>query len=216
MSHHHAPSYAGAKLYYTPTSCGAASFIAAHAAGLKGLHVEQIDLKTHLTSKGNKDFYTINHKGNVPTLVLADGTVLNEGCAVLQFLADQKPESKLAAPFGTVERYKLINSLNHIATEVHVRIGRLFSATDANREALTVHANQKLEYLEKEIKTQFYAADHFTIADAYLYIVLSWTGYVGLKLDNYPNVKKYFEGIKALPVVQEAHKLMGTNPEKLE
>jgi glutathione S-transferase len=212
---HSTLSYAGAKLYYTSTSCGSASFIAAHAAGLKGLQVEQVDLKTHVTSKG-KDFYSINHKGNVPTLVLADGTVLNEGTAVLQFIADQKPEAKLAAPYGTVERYKLMNALNHIASEVHTRIGGLFLATDATREFLLKRANDKLAYLDKEIKGQFYVGDHFTIADSYLYVVLNWTQWVGLSLDSYPNVKKYYEGIKALPVVVEARKLMEANPEKLE
>ncbi len=75
------------KLYYSPTSCGAASFIAAHAAGVQ-LDVEQVDLRSHTTSSGT-DFYKINVKGNVPALVLEDGTVLNEGAAVLQFIADQ-------------------------------------------------------------------------------------------------------------------------------
>jgi glutathione S-transferase len=75
------------KLYYTPTSCGAASFIAAHIAGVQ-LDVEQVDLRTHTTSSG-ADFYKINVKGNVPALVLEDGTVLNEGAAVLQYIADQ-------------------------------------------------------------------------------------------------------------------------------
>lgn len=75
------------KLYYTSTSCGAASFIAAFSAGLH-IEAEQVDLKTHLTTSG-ADFYAINSKGNVPALVLDDGTVLNEGAAVLQYIADQ-------------------------------------------------------------------------------------------------------------------------------
>ena len=75
------------KLYYTPTSCGAASFIAAYTAGVN-LDVEQVSLQDHKTSSGN-DFYAINVKGNVPALVLEDGTLLNEGSAVLQYIADQ-------------------------------------------------------------------------------------------------------------------------------
>jgi glutathione S-transferase len=75
------------KLYYTPTSCGAASFIAAFAAGVN-LETEQVDLRSHQTTSG-KDYYAINPKGNVPGLVLEDGTVLNEGAAVLQYIADQ-------------------------------------------------------------------------------------------------------------------------------
>jgi len=75
------------KLYYTPTSCGAASFIAAVAAGLV-IDVEQVDLKTHKTTAG-EDYYAINSKGNVPALITNDGIVLNEGAAVLQYIADQ-------------------------------------------------------------------------------------------------------------------------------
>ena len=76
-----------ATLYYTPTSCGAASFIAAHKGGVN-LKCEQINLKTHKTSSG-VDFYTINPKGNVPSIVFDNGKVLNENTAVLQFIADQ-------------------------------------------------------------------------------------------------------------------------------
>ena len=75
------------KLYYTTSSCGAASFIAAVAAGIH-IDAEQVDIKTHLTASG-ADYYTINPKGNVPCLVTEDGTVLNEGAAVLQYIADQ-------------------------------------------------------------------------------------------------------------------------------
>lgn len=209
-------SYAGAKLYYTSTSCGSASFITAHAAGLHGLNVEQVDLKTHITKSG-KDFYTINPKGNVPTLVLADGTLLNEGAAILQFLADQKPSSHLAPAAGTVERYKLLNALNHIATEVHPRIGALFSAPESAKEFFVQRATAKLLYLEKELTgKKFYVGEHFTICDAYLYVVLNWTQWVNLNLDTYPAVKKYYEGIKSLPAVQDSIKAMEKNPEKLE
>jgi len=75
------------KLYYTSTSCGAASFIAAFAAGVN-LETEQVDIGTHKTNSG-KDYYAINPKGNVPALVLEDGTVLNENAAVLQYIADE-------------------------------------------------------------------------------------------------------------------------------
>lgn len=84
------------KLYYTTTSCGAASFIAAVAAGVH-IDAEQADIKTHTTSSG-KDFYAINPKGNVPALVLDDGTVLNEGAAVLQWIADQVYTDEFVEP----------------------------------------------------------------------------------------------------------------------
>jgi len=89
-------------------------------------------------------------------------------------------------------------------------------ANDTTREILTNRANMKLDYLEKALANKkFVIFDHFTLVDSYLYVVLNWTGYVGLKRENYPHVQKYVEGIAALPGVQEAHKLMATNPEHL-
>jgi len=210
--------YAGSKLYYTPTSCSASTFIVAHTLGLSGLQVEQVDLGTHQTKTGGKDFYTINPKGNVPTLVLPNGQILNETAAVLQFLADQKPEANLAGAFGSYDRYAVINALNHIASEVHPRLGAMFGANEQNKEILLNRAQQKLAYLEKEIKGTYYVLNRFTVADAYLHILLGWVQYFGkwgLTLDNYPNVKKYHAGIGALPNVQEALKVAHSNPSQL-
>ncbi len=199
------------KLYYTPTSCGAASYIAAHAAGLK-FDSEVVDIRTHLTASG-QDFYKINPKGNVPTLVLADGSVLNEGAATLQYIADQNPESKLAPKWGTNERYHLINHLNYIASEVHASFGPLFNPTlsEEAREAATKKLYTKFDFLEKNVLRDgksFLLGDNFTVADSYLYITLTWTPYVKVNLDNHPKLKAYFAGIGALKVVQEAHEIM--------
>jgi len=106
------------KLYYTATSCGAASFIAAFAAGVS-LEAEQVVFGApHRTSRGQVDFTTINPLGNVPTLVFEDGDVLNEGAATLQYIADLNP-GKVAPVFGSVDRYKVINALNYVGTELH-------------------------------------------------------------------------------------------------
>jgi len=199
------------KLYYTTTSCGSASYIAAVAAGVT-FESEQVDLQKHVTDSG-ADFYGINPKGNVPTLVLPNGTVLNEGVAVLQYIADQNPASGLAPAFGTIERYLLINELNYIATEVHKSYGPLFNPANTGeaRERAVKHLQTKLGYLEKHDLSkgnQYLLFNKFTIADAYLYIVLSWSGYAGVKLDEFPNVQKYFVGIGALDVVKKAHAAM--------
>ena len=90
------------KLYYTSTSCGAASFIAAVAAGIH-IEVEQVDIRAHTTSSG-ADYYAINPKGNVPALVTNDGTLLNEGAAVLQYIADQVKHSLSQTPYRPVQR----------------------------------------------------------------------------------------------------------------
>lgn len=185
-----------------------ASFIAAHAAGVQ-IDSEQVDIRTHKTASG-ADFYGINPKGNVPALVLPGGVLLNEGAATLQYIADQAPESNLAPKFGTVERYQLIGLLNYIASEVHASFGPLFnqSLSAEAREAGVKKLYSKFDYVEKHLLRDgkpFLLGDHFTVADSYLYITLSWNQWLGTTLDNHPKVKAYFEGIKGLKVVQEAH-----------
>ncbi len=200
------------KLYYTPTSCGAASFIAAFSAGVQ-LDAEQVDLRTHKTTSG-ADYYAINPKGNVPGLVLQDGTVLNEGAAVLQWIADQAP-GKVAPEHGTTGRYLVQNTLNYIASEVHPSIGGLFAPnSDEVKAYIKSRAAVKLAYLENTLigNNNFVVGDSFTIADSYLYIVLSWTGYVGIDLTPFPKVKAYFERIGGLENVKAAHARIATNP----
>lgn len=205
------------KLYYTPTSCGAANFIAAFKAGLK-FDSEQVNLQTHLTASG-VDFYTVNPNGNVPTLVLDDGTVLSENSAVLQYIADQAPASGLAPPAGTLARYQLINELSFIATELHQGVTRLFrpnspEVTAANLEV----AKQRLAKGEKHVAArlaagkQFLLGDNFTVADSYLFIILSWFPYLKLSYDDYPALGAFYKGIAALDFVQAAQARIATSP----
>lgn len=202
-----------AKLYYTPTSCGAASYIAQYKGGLN-LDTEEVNISTHKTASG-EDYYKLNPKGNVPALVLPGGVLLNEGSAVLQWIADQAPQSGLAPANGTVERYQLQNHLNYIASEVHASCGPLFNpklAGDAKQAAMD-KLYSKYKYLEEHVfhdgRKFINGGNNFTVADSYLYIVLSWHPYLGTSLDKYPKLKAYFEGISKLPFVQEAHKKMG-------
>ena len=201
------------KLYYTATSCGAASFILAHTAGVQ-LETEQVDIGTHVTSSG-ADFYGINPKGNVPALVLEDGTVLNENVAVQLWIADQKPGTIAPAP-GTPERYALLNALSYVATEVHPAIGCFFMpGAAADVTAFFRHrVATKLDYLSKTFigDRRFIVGDSFSVVDAYLYIALSWTQYVGIDLAEYPKVKTYYEGIANLPNVKAAHARIAENP----
>lgn len=202
------------KLYYTSTSCGAASFIAAFTAGLK-IETEQVDIGTHLTASG-ADFYKINSKGNVPALVLDNGIVLNENTAILQYIADQAAPGTIAPANGTTARAKLQNVLSYIATEVHPSIGTLFypNLPDDVQAWYRGNAAKKLAYLESTIiaDNKFVVGDSFTVADSYLYIVLSWTAYVGIDLSPFPKVQAYSAGIAALPNVVAAHARIATNP----
>jgi len=204
-----------AKLYYTPTSCGAASFIAAHKAGLH-LDVEEVTLNTHKTASG-ADFYTINPKGNVPTIVLPDGTILNENVATLSWIADQNVSSGLAPQYGSQHRYKVLNLLSIIATELHPGIGGLFGAqTDDQKKMVRARGEKALNYLEKNVLAggkQFLVDDStLTVADLYAHIVLGWTAYVGIDLKPWPAVAAFLERVKAHPDVVAAQKVIATKP----
>eukprot|EP01034_Spumella_vulgaris_P035357 gene35357-biopygen30085 len=201
------------KLYYTSTSCGAASFIAAFTAGLT-IEAEQVNIGTHVTASG-ADFYAINPKGNVPALILDDGTILNENTAILQYIADLAP-GKIAPLNGTTERSVLQNVLSYVSTEVHPSIGGLFNpaASEEVKTYIKGNAAKKLAYLESTIigDKQFVVGDSFTVADSYLYIVLSWTAYVGIDLAPYPKVQAYSQRIGALENVVAAHARIATSP----
>lgn len=205
------------KLYYSPLSSGAASFIAAHTADLK-FDSEQVNFYTHVTASG-QDFYKINPKGNLPTLVMGD-IILNEGSAVLQWIADQNPSAKLAPASGTIDRYLLQNHLNFIATELHKGFELLFDILEEKvpqelRSFFLSRLYVKFDYLENHMLRPgkcFLLGDNFTIADAYLYIVLKWHSFNNVSLDKYPNIQTYYKGIQALPNVQAAEQQMQLLP----
>lgn len=208
-----------AKLYYTQTSCGAASFIAAYKAGLiqNGKIVpSEADIRAHIVKTGpeaGKDFYQINNKGNVPALVLPEGTVLNENAAVLQYIADQDPTGKLAPANGTIDRYVLQNKLNHIGTEIHKAYGPFFRGPSAEEKIkLYEHLRTKLSALEKfdlPNGRKYLVGDDFTVADSYLHIVLGWSGFIGFDLGKeFPALEEYRQNIANLDFVKEAREEM--------
>ncbi|TPX65018.1 hypothetical protein CcCBS67573_g08248 [Chytriomyces confervae] len=206
-----------ATLYYTTTSCGASNFIAAHRAGILGskLDAQQADIRAHKILTGPKagsDFYAVNPKGNVPTIVLADGTVLNENSATLQWIADNAV-TPVGAKNGTSERYLLQSKLSWISSELHGTVGGLFNPTIAAevREYITAKSYDKLKFLndvELADGRKYFVGSEFTVADSYLYIVLSWAPYIKLDLSKFPKVEAYSKNIGELPFVKEAHAAM--------
>lgn len=203
------------KLYYTPTSCGASSFISAFMRKIS-IDCEAVDLMTHTTESGI-DFYTINKKGNVPTLVLDDGTVLNENITCLEYIANMPGDVELAPKPRTSERYQLQQILSFLATELHSSIGLFFnpaSKDDEIRKFIKTVFNKKMDYLQKHVirDNKFVFGNSFTIADAYLHIILSWTGYVGIDLSQYPVAHLYYKEICELPDIKAAKNRMSTIP----
>ena len=198
------------KLYYTPGACSLSPRIVLLEAGLP-FSAERVDLKTKKTEKG-ADFSRVNSKGGVPALELDDGRVLTEGPAVLQYLADLKPESGLAPRPGSFERYQLMEILNYITSEVHKGFSPLFNpdiSADWKAAALA-NLDKRLQWLTGHLGNKPYLmGDTFTVADAYLFTVLSWSPHVGIDLAKYHVLTEYLARIGHRPKVQAALKAEG-------
>ncbi len=192
------------KLYYTPGACSLAAHIALEEAGLQ-YDLERVDLATHKTEKG-EDYYGINPKGYVPALRLDDGSLLTEVGVVLQYIADKAPEKKLAPAYGTMERYRLMEWLTFISSEVHKGYSPLFNPAfpaDAAKAQLA-KIGGRYELLNKTLeKSQFLMGDQFSIADIYLYVPLLWSMGKGPDIKNLSNLSAYFGRIAERPTVKK-------------
>jgi glutathione S-transferase len=192
------------KLYYSPGACSLASHIALIESGLPHT-IAKVDLRKHTLEDGS-DFYAINPKGYVPVLELDDGTRLAEGVVVLQYIADRAPGT-LAPSYGTLERYRVMEWLTFVNSEVHKQYSPLFYPTtpDATKEQIRTKLAGRFEYLSKVLQSQPYLTGNaFTIADAYLFTILNWSHNLKVDLSPYPTLVAYQERIRALPSVQRA------------
>ena len=195
------------KLYLTPGACSLSPNIVAHEAGIP-LELKKVDLKTK-TISGGGDYNQVAAKGSVPLLVLDNGETLTEGPAIVQYLADQKPQSKLMPAAGSLERYRVLEWLNFITSEIHKSFSPLFNpaAAQAWKDAALANLNRRFDYTAQQLANrQYLLGDQFTVADAYLFTVLGWTQYVGIDLAKWPVLKAYVDRVGARPKVQEAIK----------
>jgi glutathione S-transferase len=199
------------KLYYTPGACSLSPHIVLREAGLPH-DLEKVDLKTRKTETG-ADFVAVNDKGYVPVLQLDDGQRLTEGPAIVQYLADLRPSAKLLPPAGSIERARVQEWLNFITTELHKGFAPFFSA-DTPDDYKPV-ARQKLEgrigYLDRQFADgrSYLTGASFTVADAYLFVVLGWGKHIGLDIARWPNVAAYAARVAQRPKVQEALRAEG-------
>ncbi|MGH8849606.1 MAG: glutathione transferase GstA [Casimicrobiaceae bacterium] len=193
------------KLYYSPGACSLSPHIAFLEAGLP-MTLVKVDTKTHQVADGG-DFYAINAKGYVPVLELDDGQRLTEGPAIVQYLADRNPGSKLAPAAGTFERYRLQEWLNFITSELHKQYGPFF-ATSTPVEYKTILREKlarRLDWIAGELDGRDYLmGQQFTVADAYLYTILRWSPFVGIDLAKWPVIAAYRARVEARPHVREA------------
>jgi glutathione S-transferase len=198
------------KLYYTPGACSMAVNIALHETGQK-FDLVKVDLSQHKTESG-EDYYAINPKGYVPALKLDNGEILTEDAVLLQYVADQKPEAGLAPGAGTMERYRLMEWLNFISSEIHKTLGALFNPgiTPEWKEDRVALFGRRCDYLVKALGSKPYLmGDKFTIADAYLFTILGWANYFKLDMGRWPVLKEYADRIAVRPAVKEAMKAEG-------
>jgi glutathione S-transferase len=186
------------KLYLTPGACSLADHIALHEAGLD-FDAVRVDLATRRTESG-ADFTEINPKGYVPALVLDDGQVLTENAAILSWVAERSPG---LAPGGDLGRVRLIEMLAFIGSEVHKPFVRLmFPTDDAERDAAREIVGQRLAHLAGRMRGGFLFGDAFTVADAYLYVMLRWAKMLGVEAPE--PLSAFAARVEARPAVQAA------------
>ncbi len=200
------------KLYYAPGACSLSPHIVALESGQQ-VELVKVDVMSRKIAHDG-DFLAINPKGYVPALQLDDGQVLTEGPAIVQYLADRKPESKLAAPNGTLERYRLQEMLGFINSEIHKTWSPLFNPKtlpDVRAERIE-YLNKRYALVEKALEGRDYLfGSHFTAADAYLFTVTNWGNYVKVDLSQFPNLMAFQKRVAARPAVQAAMKAEGLN-----
>ncbi len=193
------------KLYYSPGACSLSPHIVLNESGLS-FDLDKVDFSTMRSARG-ADFSKVNPKGYVPVIELDDGQVLTEGSAIVQYVADLVPHKKLAPAAGTMERYRLQEWLNFIATELHKGYSPLFNPKLPGelKAASTERLSGRIGFVAKRLEgSSHLMGEDFTVADAYLFTILRWSPRVNLDLSRWPILQGYQERIAARPAVHSA------------
>jgi glutathione S-transferase len=195
------------KLYFFPGACSLACHIALRETDAT-FEMEKVDGKTKKTAAG-ADYLAVNPKAYVPTLELDNGQRITEAQVILQYIADQNPSAKLAPAAGTPDRYRMLEWLNFIATEIHKNHGPLFKFAeklpDASKQVFKDEIALRFDWLAKQLeRKQYLQGDAMTVADIYLFTVLNWPRYVGIDIAKWPALAAYHKRIGSRPAVQAA------------
>lgn len=197
------------ELYYSPFACSLASHITMREAGLDTALVA-VTLSTKKTADG-RDYFTVNRKGQVPALRLDDGSVLTENTAVIQYLADLKPAASLLPAVGTPDRYRVLEWLSFVSTEIHKAcFGVMFNPESPAEAKAYARATlpKKLEHVAGELgEREFLVGGRFTVADAYLTWALNLATLA--KVDLPPALQRYLDRMKSRPSVRTALEVEG-------
>ncbi|WP_119272640.1 glutathione transferase GstA [Taklimakanibacter deserti] len=199
------------KLYYSPGACSLSPHIVLRELGLP-FALERVDMATKKTATG-ADYLRVNAKGYVPALELDDGEILTEGAAIIQYLADQKPETRLTPPTGSLPRARLHEHLNFLSSELHKAFGPLFTAAapeDAKRNA-SKNVGRLFDHFEKLLSDgrRYLLGETYTIADPYLFVIAGWAKPTGIGFAKWPNLGAFVERIGMREAVQAALKAEG-------
>ncbi len=203
-------------LYYSQGACSFAPHVVLLELGMP-FNLVKVDLREKKTADG-QDFNKINPKGYVPTLQLDDGAVMTEGVAMMQYLADQKPEMGMAPKLGSMERYRLMEMMNFITTELHKGFSPLFGMdrimkNEEGKDQLRAYTKatlyKRFAYIESVLGNSFLMGDKMTVADAYLLVVYRWAGYHEIDLSSLPKLKALMVRLHERPSVQAAIKAEG-------
>ena len=193
------------KLYYSPGACSLSPHIALLEAGLP-YDLIKVDLRAKKLENGD-DFLKVNPKGQVPVLALDSGELVTEGPVIVQMIADKAAAKNLAPARDSTDRYKLLEWLNFITTELHKNFGPMFSPVLAD-EAKAFFKDRvmgKFKYVDGHLKGRDYLmGDQFSVADGYLFTMLSWADRMKFDLSDMPDLSAYKARIAARPKVQEA------------
>lgn len=197
------------KLFYSPGACSLSPHIVLAESGLP-YKLEKVDLKTKKTETGT-DYLSVNAKGYVPALEMDDGSILTEGPAIIQYLADRVPDLGLAPPAGTMDRYRLQEWLTFIGTEIHKAFSPLWHTTsDDIRKSATEALHRRFDWLAPQLADRDYLmTGRFTVADAYLFTVLNWTNFLKMPTDRWPGIGSYLKRIGSRESVIKAFKEEG-------
>jgi glutathione S-transferase len=193
------------KLYFAPGACSLSPHIVSRELGIP-VELKKVNTKDK-TIEGGGDYWKVNPRGYVPALELDNGQILTEGPAIVQYLADQKPEAGLAPKPGTFERYRLQEWLNFLTSEVHKQFSPLFkpNTPDEYKKITKENIATRFDWLDKQLAGKDYLmGKQFTVADAYLFVLLNWTKFQNIDLAKWPNLAAFQQRVGARPKVQEA------------
>ena len=205
------------KLYYAPGACSLSPHIVAREAGIP-IQLQKVNTKDK-SMEGGGDFWQVNPRGYVPVLEIDNGERLTEGPAIVQYLADQKPDSGLAPKAGSLERYRLQEWLNFLTSEVHKQFSPLFkpNTPEEYKPIAKENLGKRFDFLDKHLANKDYLMGKtFSVADAYLFVLTNWTKPTQIDLAKWPNIQAFNKRVAARAKVKEAMQFEGLLPKEAE